>query len=176
MIRRTFKFILAHFFLSVGIQWDPGPVGLKSNYLLCDCDRNRCLHRTSIGFIFKSRLWGCHQILTLTDLTKVGKKLHFCITLKPVCDNIPTNTSGMSSLVRWSSDSHEFWLIDFKFTLQRHEQGIFCECRIYFTVFNLGSRIINIPVFENDTPPSKRGSPESLLDNNKSHLSSCRYL
>ncbi len=31
-------------------------------------------------------------------------------------------------------------------------------------------------MFENDTPPSKRESPESLLDNNKFHLSSCRYL
>ena len=35
----------------------------------------------------------------LNKKIKVGKKLHFCITLKPVCDNILTNTSAMSSLV-----------------------------------------------------------------------------
>ncbi len=38
---------------------------------------------------------------------KFGKKLHFRITLKPVCDNIPTNTSGMSSPVRLTRGSLE---------------------------------------------------------------------
>ncbi len=30
---------------------------------------------------------------------KSWSKLHFCITLKPVCDKIPTNTSRMAALV-----------------------------------------------------------------------------
>ena len=45
-------------------------------------------------------------VIFINKKIKVGKKLHFCVTLKPVRDNIPTDTSGMSSLVRWSSDSH----------------------------------------------------------------------
>ena len=31
--------------------------------------------------------------------------MHFCITLKPVCDKIPTNMSGMAVLVRLTRGS-----------------------------------------------------------------------